>query len=63
VNIYSKLREGYALAKTPEQLERVREWEKKIDARMQSINRMLDEILKPNPEIERIRKQLKKKVN
>ena len=63
MNIYSKLREGYALAKTPEQLERVREWEKKIDARMQSINRMLDEILKPNPEIERIRKQLKKKVN
>tara|TARA_R100001509_G_scaffold58992_2_gene32537 strand:+ start:1948 stop:2202 length:255 start_codon:yes stop_codon:yes gene_type:complete len=61
VNIYSKLREGYTLAKTPEQIAKVEEWHKKIDARMQSINRMLDEILKPNPEIERIRKELTKR--
>jgi len=65
VNIYSKLREGYTLAKTPEQLAKVREWEEKIDARMQSINRMLDEILKPNLEdralIERVQKKLTKR--
>tara|TARA_R100000426_G_scaffold53748_2_gene38776 strand:+ start:1488 stop:1673 length:186 start_codon:yes stop_codon:yes gene_type:complete len=60
VNIYTKLREGYTLAKTPKQLERVEEWHKKIDARVEKINRMLDEILKPNPEIERIRKKLLK---
>ena len=37
---------------------KVEDWHKKIDARVANINRMLDEILKPNPEIERIRKRL-----
>ena len=65
MNIYSKLREGYALAKTPEQLAKVEEWRKKIDARVANMNRMLDEILKPNLEdralIERIRRKLKER--
>ena len=60
MNIYTKLREGYEIAKTPEQLAKVEEWHKKIDARVANMNRMLDEILKPNPEIERIRKELAK---
>ena len=60
MNIYSKLREGYAIAKTPEQLAKVEGWRKKIDARVANMNRMLDEILKPNPKIERIRGELTK---
>ena len=61
MNIYSKLGEGYTLAKTPEQLAKIEGWRKKIDARVANMNRMLDEILKPNPEIERIRKELTKR--
>lgn len=56
MNIYTKLKEGYAIAKTPKQLAKVEEWQKKIDARVANMNRLLDEIMKPNPEIERIRR-------
>ena len=45
-NIYTKLKEGYAIAKTPEQIAKVREWEEKIDARVANMNRMLDEMEK-----------------
>ena len=50
-NIYTKLKEGYSIAKTPEEIAKVREWQKKIDKKVANMNRMLDEILKPNPRI------------
>ena len=56
-NIYTKLKEGYAIAKTPEQIAKVREWEYKIDARVANMNRMLAEILKPDPRWEAYKKR------
>jgi len=56
-NITNTLREGYKLAKTPQQRERVLYWHDKVDRKVAKINAMLDELEKPNPRWEAYKKR------